>query len=123
MSAIARLCRIKVIGAAVSRKEQGRAQMENDVVRTSGDNTLVDLWLEGRSRSVTVSKSAVEAFLRVTREDAASMTPLHRREFVRTHLGLISKAATTHLQTNPTANMIVIGSGEILDREATLSGV
>jgi hypothetical protein len=93
--------------------------MENDVVRTSGENTLVDLWLEGRFRSITVLRSAIEVYLRASQEEAALMTALDRREFVRTHLGLIGRAATTLLQTNSEADGITIGAGELRHQRST----
>ena len=35
--------------------------MENDTVRTLGDNTLVDIWIAGKSRAITISGAAIEA--------------------------------------------------------------
>ena len=94
--------------------------MENDVVRTSGEDAIVDLWLEGGFRAVTISGAAVKAYLNIAPEEAASVTEIERREFVRTHLGLISRAALNHIRKEPAANRIVIGPGE-LGRTGTLT--
>ena len=37
--------------------------MDNDAVRTSGDRTLVDMWIDGKSRTVSVTKAAIEVHL------------------------------------------------------------
>jgi hypothetical protein len=68
--------------------------MDNDAVRTSADRTLVDMWIDGKSRTVSVSRAAIEAHLRLSPERAASMSDEDRREFVRGNLRLVQSAAT-----------------------------
>lgn len=85
--------------------------MENDTVRTLGDNTLVDIWIEGKSRAITISREAIEA-----RAGTASSEG-ERREFVRTNLGLIVRAATESLRSNPAAETILIEAGQLGGRQ------
>ena len=39
------------------------ATMENDSIRSSGTSTLVDIWVEGKVRAISVSQAAIGAFL------------------------------------------------------------
>ncbi len=85
--------------------------MESDSVRSAGEFTVVDMWVEGKLRCISVSRDAIEGFLRLSPERAAALTDEDRREFVRTHLGQIVAAAKTQLQSlDPTADSIVIGT-------------
>ena len=81
--------------------------MESDSVRTMGDSTLVDLWIEGKFRAITISRPAIEAYLQVGVNET-DMSETDRREFVRTHLGLVVTAATEFLRVNPGAETIEI---------------
>ena len=85
--------------------------MENDSVRTMGDSTLVDLWIQGSFRAITISREAIESYLRLPPGDVMSDTD--RREFVRTHLGLVVKAATARLNASPGADTIIIEAGQL----------
>jgi hypothetical protein len=87
--------------------------MENDSVRSMGESTLVDLWLEGRFRAITVSRQAIDTFLKLTPDRAAAFTDSDRVEFVRTHLALVVKAAAAQLRANPAADAILIEPGEL----------
>ena len=40
--------------------------MENDSIRSSGENTLVTIWIEGKLRNIAISRSAVEGFLKLS---------------------------------------------------------
>ena len=82
--------------------------MESDSVRTMGDSVLVDLWIKGKFRAITVSRQAIEAYLQLGAGDAAGMTENDRREFVRTHLSLVVTAATACLRDEPGAERIAI---------------
>lgn len=82
--------------------------MESDSVRTMGDVTLVDLWIEGKSRAITITREAIESYLGLAPHDAASMGETQRREFVRTHLSVVVAAATARLRDNPDAATIEI---------------
>jgi hypothetical protein len=78
-----------------------------------GDSTLVDLWIEGKFRAITISRQAIESYLRVPGDGAGTLSENDRREFVRTHLGLIVKAAASRLRGDPDADSIVIDSGQL----------
>lgn len=81
--------------------------MENDSIRSSGTDTLVEIWIEGKLRSVCISQQAIGAYLGF--EKAAGMSDRDRCEFVRAHLPLIVSAAKTQLQqTGITADNVVI---------------
>ena len=82
--------------------------MESDSVRTMGDSTLVDLWIEGKFRAITISRDAIESYLGLSQDAASSMGETGRREFVRTHLSIVVNAATAWLRANPQAETIVI---------------
>ena len=88
--------------------------MENDSVRSSGTSTLVDMWIDGKLRAISVSREAIEGFLHLTPERAASMTEAERSEFVRTHLTLVITAATTKLRSTGTdADAVAIDAGDL----------
>src|SRR5215472_9346533 len=87
--------------------------MESDSVRAMGDSTLVDLWIEGKFRAITISRQAIETYLQLAPGDAASMGETDRREFVRQHLGLVVSAATALLRSKPGAETIVIEAGQL----------
>jgi len=91
--------------------------MENDTIRASGGNTLVDIWIDGRMRSICVAREAIEYLC-----DEAAMTEKDRCEFVRTHLSLVIDAARQRLEDGLTPGAtIVIASGQ-LDAPARSTG-
>jgi hypothetical protein len=67
--------------------------MENDSIRASGNNTLVDIWIDGKLRGISIAREAIEAYVGFDRADG--MTENDRCEFVRTHLPLVVKTAAT----------------------------
>jgi hypothetical protein len=86
--------------------------MESDSLRSSGEFTVVDMWVEGKLRSISVSRAAIESFLRLP-PGASAMSDEDRREFVRTHLAQIVAAAKTQLQSmDPDTDSIVIDAAE-----------
>ena len=83
--------------------------MENDTIRASGGNTLVDIWIDGRMRSICVAREAIEFLC-----DEAAMTEKERCEFVRTHLALVIKAARQRLEDGLTPGAtIMIAAGQM----------
>jgi hypothetical protein len=88
--------------------------MENDSVRSSGDLTLVEMWIDGKLRGISISRQAIETFLQLTPERASAMTDEDRREFVRTHLGMLATAAKERLRhMYPEAKEIMIDAGQL----------
>ena len=83
--------------------------MDNDAVRSSGDRTIVDMWIDGKFRSVSVTKAAIEAHLQLSDEQAAEMTDDDRREFVRANLKLLAGAAADQVRdTDPDAATVLL---------------
>ena len=88
--------------------------MENDSIRASGGNTLVDVWIEGKLRGISVSRGAIETFLSLTPHQAAAMSENDRCEFVRTHLPIVLTAAKLQLRgMNPSADSVSIDTGQL----------
>jgi len=85
--------------------------MENDAIRASGSNTLVDMWIEGKLRAICVSQEAIGAFVGFDR--LASMSDRDRCDFVRTHLALVVTAAKARVDKEPEAETVTIGLGEL----------
>ncbi len=69
--------------------------MENDSIRASGSQTLVDIWVNGKLRAISVTKLAIDAFVGPS---ASGMSDDERCEFVRTHLPLIVTAVKARLR-------------------------
>lgn len=88
--------------------------MENDTIRGSGANTLVDVWIDGKMRGICVSRGAIEAYLGLSAERSAAMTEEERCEFVRTHLAPIMKVASNKLRDlGGGADSVVIEAGQL----------
>ena len=88
--------------------------MENDSIRASGGDTLVDIWIDGKLRAISVSREAIETFLGLHPDKAAAMGEDERCEFVRTHMAKVLAAAKDRLRdTDPAANTVVIGDGHL----------
>jgi hypothetical protein len=97
--------------------------MENDSVRSSGDLTLVEMWIDGQLRGISISRKAIESFLQLPPEQVGTMTDDDRREFVRTHLGLLATAAKERLRhLQPDADDILLDAGQLGAREAARTG-
>ncbi len=85
--------------------------MENDSIRTSGTDTLVDIWIGGRLRSISVAQEAIGAF--VGFERASGLSDSDRCEFVRTHLPLIVAAAKARVDEDPAADTVELLAGQL----------
>jgi hypothetical protein len=86
--------------------------MENDSIRSVGSDTLVDIWIEGKMRSLCVSHEAIGAFLGF--EQAAGMSDRDRCEFVRTNLPLIVSTAKQRLsETDRNSGEVTIDVGHL----------
>ncbi len=87
--------------------------MENDTIRSSGDTTLVDVWLNGRMRRICVARGAIEAELGLQAGKAAALTDEERCAFVRAHMSAILTAARLRLREEPGAEIVTIDAGQI----------
>ena len=85
--------------------------MENDSIRASGTNTLIDLWINGKLRGICVSEEAIGAFVGFAQ--SASMSDKDRCDFVRKNLPLVMAAAKAKLATDPSADALVIDAGQL----------
>ena len=85
--------------------------MENDSIRASGTDTLVDIWIDGKIRAICISHEAIGAYLDF--EQVARMSDDDRCQFVKNNLTLLLSAARTRLQGDPTADTIVIDAGHL----------
>lgn len=86
--------------------------MENDSIRASGTDTLVDIWVNGKLRAICVSSQAIELFIGTER--VQPMSDEQRCEFVRTHLPLVVTAVKARLRdTNPDADAVTIDIGHL----------
>jgi len=97
--------------------------MDNDAVRTSGDRTLVDMWIDGKSRTVSVTKAAIEAHLRLSPERAEQMSAEDRCEFVRANLRMLAATATDVVRQGDREATAVVIEAEHLGGEAPKSTV
>jgi hypothetical protein len=88
--------------------------MENDSIRASGGDTLVDIWVEGQLRAICVTREAIVSF--VGAEDASATNEDARCEFVRTHLPQVVRAAKLKLRdSNATADAVMLDANELGD--------
>lgn len=88
--------------------------MENDTIRSSGSNTLVDLWVDGKMRAIVVTRGAIDARLGLLSDQAAAMSDAGRCEFVRMNLAGILKAAKAKLHESAAGSeRIVIDTGDL----------
>jgi hypothetical protein len=86
--------------------------VESDSIRSSGSNTLVDIWIDGKFRSICVSREAIDTFLGFER--GAQMSDHDRCEFVKSHLKLVIASAKTRLaETGYSADSVVIDAGQL----------
>ena len=86
--------------------------MENDSIRASGTDTLVDIWINGKLRAIGVTREAIDAHVGIDR--TARMTEDDRCEFVRTHLPLVVSAVRAKLRsTGSEADSVTIEAGEL----------
>ena len=85
--------------------------MESDTVRTMGDSTMVDIWLKGRMRSVSVTREAIEAFLESPAD--AAISEEDRSDFVRRNLSIVAAAALQRLDEHPGTETVTIERGQL----------
>ena len=87
--------------------------MESDTVRTIGDSTMVDIWLKGRMRGVSVTRDAIQSFLNLSPQAMDDMTDDERSEFVRRNLSVVAAAALAWLNEHPGQDSVTIEAGQL----------
>ena len=86
--------------------------MENDSIRASGTDTLVDVWVEGKLRAICITRAAIETFAGF--DERTAMSEASRCEFVRTHLAKLVSAARARLREgDPSRDEIIIDAGHL----------
>jgi hypothetical protein len=85
--------------------------MENDSIRSSGTDTLIELWIDGKLRAISISQEAIGAFVGFT--EMTAMTDKDRCEFVRTNLPLVIAAAKMRLKDDPDAETVTLDAGQL----------
>lgn len=86
--------------------------MEGDTIRASGTNTLVDMWLGDRVRSICITRDAIAANVGFAR--AESMTEDERCKFVRANLTLVLGAAKSVLRDAGSSGSTIVLDGNAL---------
>jgi hypothetical protein len=85
-----------------------------DGVWTRGEITELDAWISGESRTVAVTREAIENYLAVSPEEAAAMSADERRRFVRNNISLVVAAANRKAHASDhAADAITIRRGEL----------
>lgn len=88
--------------------------MDRDFIHCRGGTTLVEVWIEGKLRDISVSRAAIETWAEWAGGGAAPISDLACREFVRANLRRVVAAATIWLQeTNPQAESVSLGAGQL----------
>ncbi len=83
--------------------------MEDPKIITNGENTLVDVELDGKPRRVSVSREWIEDRLNLSSQEAANLTTEQRQEFIKAHLGeIISAANAKRDHTSNIADLIFV---------------
>ena len=85
--------------------------MENDSIRSSGTDTLIELWIDGKLRAISITQEAIGAFVGFTQMTA--MAEKDRCEFVRTNLPLVIAAAKARLNDDPDADALTLDAGQL----------
>jgi hypothetical protein len=86
--------------------------VENDSIRSSGTNTIVDVWVDGRVRSICITRAAIGAYLGF--DEAQTLSEDERCEFVRNNLSLLMTAARNRLrELGAGADSVVIDTGDL----------
>lgn len=87
--------------------------MNCDGIHASGDDTLVNVEIEGIWRRVTLTRGAIGQYLSLTPQAALAMSADQRCDFVRSNLAYVFAAARRRVRTNSDTRRIVIRSGEL----------
>jgi hypothetical protein len=86
--------------------------VENDSIRASAGNTLVDIWVDGKLRAICVTNAAIETFLGSA--GTSEMSEESRCEFLRTHLPELALAVKAKLKaTDCAAESITLEAGQL----------
>ena len=96
--------------------------MDNDSIRSVGGNALVEIWIEGRLRSICVTGAAIQEALGLLPNQLPALSDNERCEFVQKHMASVVAAARNRLRDDPDASTIVIDTGHLSRRGARRMG-
>jgi hypothetical protein len=86
---------------------------EWDDLRSSGDDTILNLEVDGKRRCITITRAAVEAYLKLSPAEATRMSTAARSEFVRTNFPNVFSAVRRKLREQPTTNRMTLDAGDL----------
>jgi hypothetical protein len=85
-----------------------------DGVWTHGSDTALQAWIAGASRTIVVTREAIEDHLALAPQQAAEMTAAQRCEFVTDHLAQVIAAADRKaVRSDHPADPVMIRTGEL----------
>ncbi len=97
--------------------------MDNDSIRSVGATTLVEIWIDGKLRSICVTRAAIEESLGLAPDQAKTLSDDDRCEFVRQHMAAVVKAARDWLRDgHAEASSIIIDTGQLARKGAPRVG-
>ena len=83
-------------------------------VWTHGQDTTLQAWIAGESRTIAVTREAIEDYLKLDPERAGDMTAEQRSSFVRENVALVIAAAHRKAEQGDHAeDVLVIRRGEL----------
>jgi hypothetical protein len=83
-------------------------------VWTHGENTELEAWVAGESRTIAVTREAIEAYLGLSPEEAAARTAEDRRKFVTDHLATVIAAAKRKMEPfDRSEDLVTIRTGDL----------
>jgi hypothetical protein len=92
--------------------------VENDSIRTSGEFTLVEVWIDGKLRNISVGRDAIGAFLHLPPDKVAAISDDECREFVRKRSAFVVAAAREKLRdSDPNADTIALTAEQMRAHE------
>jgi hypothetical protein len=87
--------------------------MRYDQVRSSGDDTLLNIEINDAWRKITVTGDALREHLRLAPDAAAALTSDRRCDVVRQNMAFVFSAVRRKLRCNPDAQRITLSGGEL----------
>jgi hypothetical protein len=95
--------------------------VENDSIRASGTDTLVDIWIDGKIRAICITHEAIGAY--VGFERAAQMSEDERCAFLKNKLSTVLSAAKARLREGDSdASQILIDAGQLARADGIAPG-
>ena len=87
--------------------------MHADDVTANGEETLVDIELDGHWRKISIERNAIEHYLRLSPAEGAEMSAEQRCDFVRSNLAYVLAAVRKQIEDHPDARHMFLASGDL----------